>query len=305
MDNVTTKKKRTLYEWLSLRTTKQYITAVVFLLIPLILLILFTYVPLVDMFRYSLYKWDGFGKMKFIGMKNYIELFTKPEYFRMFKTSLYYLVGSFVQIGLALVFAALLMDSKKTKFANFFKGAIFFPYLVNGVAVGFIFLYFYKAGGTLDTLLTGIGIPQESIPLWLKTVGLNNICLAIVSLWRYLGQNMIMFAGSMQSIENDLYEAASLDGASGLQTFRYIILPNIKTVISINMILAVKGAISVFEIPYIMTNGANGTATFVTKTLEVAFTSRKIGMASAMGVVLLILIMIITFIQKRFFEKEG
>lgn len=305
MDNVTTKKKRTLYEWLSLRTTKQYITAVVFLLIPLILLILFTYVPLVDMFRYSLYKWDGFGKMNFIGLKNYKELFTKPEYFRMFKTSLYYLAGSFVQIGLALVFAALLRDSKKTKFANFFKGAIFFPYLVNGVAVGFIFLYFYKAGGTLDTILTGIGIPQESIPLWIKTVGLNNICLAIVSLWRYLGQNMIMFVGSMQSIDGDLYEAASLDGASGIQTFRYIILPNIKTVISINMILAVKGAISVFEIPYIMTNGANGTATFVTKTLEVAFTSRKIGMASAMGVILLILIMIITFIQKRFFEKED
>lgn len=305
MADETTKKKRTLHEWLSLRATKQYITAIVFLLIPLILLILFTYVPLVDMFRYSLYKWDGFGKMKFIGLKNYKELFTKPEYFRMFKTSLYYLVGSFVQIGLALVFAALLMDSKKTKFANFFKGAIFFPYLVNGVAVGFIFLYFYKAGGTLDTLLTGIGIPQESIPLWLKTVGLNNVCLAIVSLWRYLGQNMIMFAGSMQSIDSDMYEAASLDGANGIQIFRYIILPNIKTVISINMILAVKGAISVFEIPFIMTNGANGTSTFVTKTLEVAFTSRKIGMASAMGVILLILIMIITFIQKKFFEKED
>ena len=139
----------------------------------------------------------------------------------------------------------------------------------------------------------------------MKTVGLNNVCLAIVSLWRYLGQNMVMFAGSMQSVDGDLYEAAALDGANQIQIFRYIILPNIKTVISINMILAVKGAISVFEIPYIMTDGANGTATFVTKTLEVAFTSRKIGMASAMGVVLLILIMIITFIQKRFFEKEG
>ena len=290
--------------FLALRSTKQYITSIVFLFIPLILLVLFTYVPLVDMVRYSFYKWDGFGSMKFIGLKNYKDLFTKPEYFSMFKTSLYYLVGSFVQIGLALVFAALLMDAKKVKFSNFFKGCLFFPYLVNGVAVGFIFLYFYKAGGTLDTLLTSLGIPQEALPLWLKTVGLNNICLAVVSLWRYLGQNMVMFIGSMQSVDSDMYEAAALDGANGWQTFRYIILPNIKTVISINMILAVKGAISVFEIPYIMTGGANGTATFVTKTLEVAFTSRKIGMASAMGVVLLIIIMIITFIQKKFFEKE-
>jgi len=306
MDNEAAKrKKRSFSEVMSLRKTKQYITAFWFLLIPLILLVLFTYVPLVDMIRYSFYKWDGFGKMKFIGVDNYVEMFTKPEYFRMFKTSFYYLIGSFIQIGLALVFAALLMDSKKTKFTNFFKGAIFFPYLVNGVAVGLIFLYFYQPGGTLDTLLTSLGFSQETLPLWMKTVGLNNVCLAIVSLWRYLGQNMVMFAGSMQSVDGDLYEAAALDGANQIQIFRYIILPNIKTVISINMILAVKGAISVFEIPYIMTDGANGTATFVTKTLEVAFTSRKIGMASAMGVVLLILIMIITFIQKRFFEKEG
>ena len=286
------------------REKRQYLTSVVFLAIPLVLLIMFTYVPLVDMFRYSLYKWDGFGEMKFIGMKNYVELFTRTEYIRMFETSLYYLVGSFVQIALALVFAELLRDSRRTKFANFFKGCIFFPYLINSVAVGFIFLYFYKAGGTFDTILTAFGIPQESLPLWMKTVGLNNVCLACVSLWRYLGQNVIMFIGAMQSVDGEMYEAAELDGASAFQVFRYITLPNIKTVISINMILAVKGAISVFEIPYIMTNGANGTGTFVTKTLEVAFTTRKIGLASAMGVELLIMIMIVTFIQKKYFEKE-
>ena len=291
-------------EFSSRRSTRQYFTSFVFLLIPLILLILFTYVPLVDMFRYSFYKWDGFGEMKFIGLKNYKELFTKPEYFRMFKTSFYYLVGSFLQIGIALIFAAILTDSKKTKFSNFFKGCIFFPYLINGVAVGFIFLYFFKGGGTLDTFLSMFGIPEEALPMWLKTVGLNNICLAAVSLWRYLGQNVVMFIGAMQSIDADMYEAASLDGANSWQIFTHITLPNIKTVISINLILAVKGAISVFEIPYIMTNGANGTATFVTKTLEVAFTSRKIGMASAMGMILLILIMIITFIQNRFFQEE-
>lgn len=284
------------------RIRKQYITAILFLFIPLVLLILFTYVPLLDMIRYSLYKWNGFGDMKFIGLKNYKDMFMKPEYFRVFKTSFYYLAGSFVQIALALFFAALL--NNKTKFSTFFKGAIFFPYIINGVAVGFIFLYFYRAGGTLDTMLMTLGFRQENIPLWLKNVALINICLAVVSIWRYLGQNMIMFSGAIQSINSDLYEAASLDGANAWQQFRYIILPNIRTVISINMILAVKGAISVFEIPFIMTDGGNGSATFVTKTLEVAFTSRKIGMASAMGVVLLVLIMIITFIQKKFFEEE-
>ena len=280
---------------------KQIITAIVFMACPLILLVLFTYLPLADMVGYSFLKWDGFGDKKFVGLKNYIELFTKPAYFSVFKTSFYYLIGSFVQIGLALVFAALL--NTKTKFANFFRGAIFFPYLINGVAVGFIFLYFYKAGGTLDTVLMALGFEQEALPLWLKNVSLINICLAFVSLWRYLGQNMVMFGGAMKSVNSELYEAAALDGASSVQTFLYVILPSIKTVISINLILAVKGAISVFEIPYIMTGGPNGSGTFVTETLDVAFTSRKIGLASAMGVVLLIIIMLITFIQKRYFEK--
>lgn len=125
-----------------------------------------------------------------------------------------------------------------------------------------------------------------------------------VSLWRYMGQNMVMFSGAMQSINSDLLEAASLDGANSWQQFRYIILPNIKTIVSLNLILAVKGAISVYEIPMIMTNGANGSSTFVMKTLDTAFTSRKIGLASAMGVVLLVFIMIVTFIQKRFIEGK-
>ena len=97
-----------------------------------------------------------------------------------------------------------------------------------------------------------------------------------------------------------MLEAASLDGASNFQQFIYVILPNIKTIVSLNLILAVKGAISVYEIPYIMTNGQNGSSTFVMKTLDTAFVSRKFGLASALGVVLLIFIMIVTFIQKRF-----
>lgn len=294
------KSNKTLKQKLRSRQGQQMITSVLFLAIPLILLIMLTYVPFVEMVRYSFHKWNGFGEMKFIGLQNYKEIFTRPEYFTVLKTSLYYLVGSFVQIALALMFAYIL--NSKVKFGNFFKGTLFFPYLINGVAVGFIFLYFYQRGGTLDTLLTGIGIPAEVLPYWLKDTAIINISLAAVSIWRYLGQNMVMFSGAMQSINGDLYEAAALDGANKWQQFRYIVLPNIKTVVSINMILAVKGAISVFEIPYIMTDGGNGSATFVTKTLEVAFTSRKIGLASAMGVLLLAVILVITYIQKRFFE---
>ena len=220
----------------------------------------------------------------------------------MLKNSIYYFVGSIVQIALALFFATIL--NQKMKGANFFKGVIFFPSLINGVAVGMVFLYFYKGGGTLDTILCALGADPDNLPLWLGNAAIINFSLVFVSLWRYMGQNMVMFNGAIQSVSGELLEAASLDGANTWQQFRYIILPNIKMVVSLNLILAVKGAISVFEIPYIMTGGNNGSSTFVIKTLDTAFKSKKIGLASAMGVVLLIFIMIVTFIQKHFIEGK-
>ena len=297
------KKKNALVEFFSRRAVQKWVIVILFLIIPIALLVVFTYLPLFDMVGYSFFKWNGTSKQKtWIGLNNYIEVFTRPEYLKVLKTSIYYFIGSIVQIILALLFATIL--NYKIKGRNFFKGVIFFPSLLNGVAIGLIFLLFYKGGGTLDSVLTMLGIPQQALPLWLGDVALVNISLVFVSVWRYMGQNMVMFNGAIQSVNTELLEAASLDGANKWQQFWYIILPNIKTIVSLNLILAVKGAISVYEIPMIMTNGANQSATFVMKTLDTAFTSRKIGLASAMGVVLLVFIMIVTFIQKRFIEGK-
>lgn len=297
------KKKNALVEFFSRRAVQKWVIIILFLIIPIALLVMFTYLPLFDMVGYSFFKWNGTSKQKtWIGLNNYIEVFTRPEYLKVLKTSIYYFIGSIVQIMLALFFATIL--NYKIKGRNFFKGVIFFPSLLNGVAIGLIFLLFYKGGGTLDSVLTMLGIPQQALPLWLGDVALVNISLVFVSVWRYMGQNMVMFNGAIQSVNTELLEAASLDGANKWQQFWYIILPNIKTIVSLNLILAVKGAISVYEIPMIMTNGANQSATFVMKTLDTAFTSRKIGLASAMGVVLLVFIMIVTFIQKRFIEGK-
>ncbi len=297
------KKPSRLKEFLSKRKTQKWIIVITFLIVPMFLLITFTYLPFVDMVKYSFMKWDGFSTKKtWIGFDNYIEVFTRPEYLKVMKNSIYYFVGSLIQIALALFFATVL--NSKIKGGNFFKGVIFFPSLINGVAVGMVFLYFYKGGGTLDTILTALGADPEQLPLWLGNAAIINFSLVFVSLWRYMGQNMVMFNGAIQSVSGELLEAASLDGANTWQQFMYIILPNIKTVVSLNLILAVKGAISVFEIPYIMTGGNNGSSTFVIQTLNTAFGSRKIGLASAMGVVLLIFIMIVTFIQKHFIEGK-
>lgn len=115
---------------------------------------------------------------------------------------------------------------------------------------------------------------------------------------------MVMFAGATNSIDGVLFEAAEIDGAGKWKQFCYIILPNIRGIISLNLILAIKGAISVYEIPMIVTNGTNGSKTFVLQTLQTAFTDKKIGLASAMGVILFIIVMAISFVQKRFVEGK-
>ncbi len=296
------RKKRTWHEVFSSRKVQQRITICLFLAIPLILLIMFTYLPLGDMIRYSLYRWDGYSNMQFVGAKNYKTLFSDAQYFSVFKTSIYYFIGSLIQIIIALYFATIFFYKLRGK--NFFKGMIFFPYLLNGVAIGFVFLYFFKQGGVLDNILTMLGVPANNLPLWLGDVAIINISLTFVSVWRYMGQNMVMFSGATQSISGDLFEAAQIDGTNRWQQFRYIILPNIRGIISLNLILAVKGAISVYEIPFVMTKGSGGSMTFVIKTLNTAFTDKKIGLSCAMGVVLLVIVMIVTVVQKRFVEGK-
>ncbi|HWJ79525.1 MAG TPA: sugar ABC transporter permease [Niallia sp.] len=273
-----------------------------FSLIPVLLLVTFSYLPVINMFFYSFTEWNGFSPTKeFVGLDNYIDIFTDPEYFQVFKVSVYYFVATFVQMGIALYFATIL--SFNVRFKNFFKGVLFFPYLLNGVAIGFMFLFFFRPEGTLDTFLTIIGL-EGLIQQWLRNPDIINISLAGTSVWRYMGFNFIIFLGAISSIPKEVYEAAEIDGANKWYQFRYIILPSIMMIIQLNLILAVSGAISVFEIPYIMTGGANGSETFVIQTVDLAFKFNKFGLASAMGIVLLGIVVVVTIIQRLAFKKE-
>lgn len=273
-----------------------------FSLIPVLLLLTFSYLPVLNMFFYSFTEWNGFSPTKeFVGLENYVDIFTDPEYFQVFKVSIYYFVATFVQMGIALYFATIL--SFNVRFKNFFKGVLFFPYLLNGVAIGFMFLFFFRPEGTLDTFLTMIGL-EGLIQQWLRNPEIINISLAGTSVWRYMGFNFIIFLGAISSIPKEVYEAAEIDGANKWHQFRYIILPSIMMIIQLNLILAISGAISVFEIPYIMTGGANGSETFVIQTVDLAFKFNKFGLASAMGIILLGIVVVVTIIQRLAFKKE-
>lgn len=278
------------------QATEKRLLIFTFTIIPVLLLLTFSYYPLVKMFQYSLTNWNGYSpNPDFVGLDNYKTVLTKPAYFTVFKTSLYYFIATFFQLGIALLFATIL--SFKVKFANFWKGVLFFPYLLSGVAIGFIFLYFYKGGGTLDTVLEMLGLGDQ-IQLWLGNRAINNISLAFTSVWRYTGFNFLVFLGAIQSINPEIYEAAEIDGANRWNQFRYIIFPSIRNIIFLNIILGVSGSLSVFDIPYIMTGGSNGTTTFVIQTIDTAFKYNKVGLASAMAIILLVIVVVVTLVQR-------
>jgi multiple sugar transport system permease protein len=272
-----------------------------FLIVPLVLLIVFTYAPIANMVAYSFTDWDGVSpELHYTGTGNYAEIFTREDLFRVFFVSGYYLAASAVQIAAALYFATIL--SFNVRFRSFYKGVLFFPYLINGVAIGFVFLYFFQDGGTLDSVLSWFGTDTDHA--WLGDPTSANTSLAGVSVWRFTGLNFVLFLGAIQSIPSELYEAAQLDGASRWQQFRHLIAPSIRPVLSLSVILAVSGSLAVFEIPYIMTAGATGTSTFVIQTVKLAFQFNKTGLASAAAVVLLVIILVITWIQRRLVPDE-
>ena len=280
------------------------ITPWLFLIVPLLLLGVFTYLPAANMLYYSLTNWNGFeaSPKVFVGLDNYAAIFTRDDILPVFAVSLYYFFASFVQMAIALYFATVLSFS--TRFQNLFKGIIFFPSLVNGVAIGFVFLYVFQPGGTLDTVLAAGGLDGLS-KFWLGDPDVVNYSLAGTSVWRYTGLNFVLFLGAIQSIPKELYEAADIDGATKWQQFLFIIAPGIKRIISLSFILAVSGSLAVFEIPFIMTNGANGSMTFVIKTVALGLgTFHKVGLASAMAVVLLIIVLLVTLLQRRLVPDE-
>ena len=285
------------------RAIKKYLFIASFLIVPLLLLITFTYLPLVGLAGFSFTWWNTIEPPEWVGFQNYIEIFTRRAYWTALVNSLYYLVATFIQLGLALFFAAVLTFTKR--FSKIFRAFIFFPFLLNGVAAGLMFrLFFTPEIGTLYAIfqLLGITAPASflALPIW------NNVMLASVSVWRFMGLNFVMFLGVMASVDKELYEAAKLDGANSWQIFWSIIFKSILPVIFLNMILAVRGALTVFEVPYIITGGSDGTSTFVIEAYRISIQRAplNVGMGSALSIVMLLIVIAATIVQKIFFRED-
>ena len=257
------------------------LVVITFMFVPLLLLLVFTYIPFAEMIGFSFYDMKYIGERTFVGLDNYKEVFQRTEIFKSLLVSLYYMGGVVVQLALALFFATMMVF--KVKGESFFKATLFFPYLICGIAIGFIFKFFYARGFVLDSILQMFGMNLEDIPLWLQDQKINNISLAATSVWRYTGQNVVLFLGAMMSVDRELYEAASLDGANRWHQFKYIILPSIKSIIVLNIILCVSGCLSAFEPPYVITNGMAGTGTYFVIMNRLAHENQRVGLACAMA----------------------
>jgi multiple sugar transport system permease protein len=302
-------RSKSLLRWLKTYTGQKYFTTCLFLLAPVLLLVLFTAIPALNMVSYSFQERDQFGlNARWVGLDNYKAVFTQSDILMPLMTSVYYMAGAVVQIVVALLIANILCT--KIRWANFFKGVIFFPYMMNGIEVAIIFRRFFYASdgvinkyeGILNSIIQLFGGEPR---IWLSASPvLANICMVFVSNWRYIGFNIIMFIGAIQSINPEIFEAANLDGAGEGQQFRYIIFPSIRPIVTLQMVLAIRGAISVYEIPYVIAQGRNGTESFVMKSVDTAFKMQRFGLASAMGIVLLLIIIFATVLQ-RLVLKEG
>lgn len=286
--------------------TQRRLILFAFVTVPLLLLMTFAYYPAMELVRLSFTDWNGISaNQNYIGWANYKEVFSNPDIFGVFRNNVAYFVVGIVQNIVALYFAVIL--NGKLKGRNLFRLLLFLPYILNGVAVAYLFGYVYDTtNGSLNYVLGQLGFGKLAETSWLGTTSIVNYTLASVGFWRFMGFNMVIYLAALQSIPNDLYEAASIDGANGWHKFIYITLPNIYKIIELNLFLTVTGALEVFDLPFVLTKGgpAGASETFVMKIIETAFQFNNYGLASAMSVVLLLFVIVVLSIQRYLLNRK-
>ncbi|WP_097005914.1 carbohydrate ABC transporter permease [Lacrimispora amygdalina] len=270
------------------------------LIIPMILLIGFVVVPAFDLIRMSFTNWDGYSKtFDLIGLDNYEAMFKNKDLWLSLRNNAVYFFGHLIFIPMELLFAVLL--TSRLRAARFYKTMVFMPYIINGVAISYAFSYFFSPiNGAFDEILTMVHL-EGFISNWLSDPKIVNFVLTFVSLWRFSGYHVILFMAALQSLPQDVQEAARVDGANAWQMFRNIQIPAIMLMVDFVLFDNIRGALQVFDIPYVMTSGGPGYAssTFTLYTIDTAFKYSNFGLASTMAVAIMVMIVIIYLIQNK------
>ncbi|MBS5114966.1 MAG: sugar ABC transporter permease [Erysipelotrichaceae bacterium] len=270
----------------------------------LIIFLIFSIYPIFNMIGLSFYEWDFISPTKvFVGFKNYVNLFKDAEFFQTLTNTIVYMVLT-VGIGLILgIFLALFLK-KDTKVNKFMQSIIFSPYIVSLASVSFLWMWLMNTDfGLINYILSIFNIPAID---WLGSPKIALFSLVIISVWKTLGYNTIIILSALQSIPKYLYEAASLDRANKKQVFFKITLPMISPTLFFLTIVNIIASFKVFDTIQIITQGGpqNSTNTLVYSLYEYGFKFYKIGYASTIGVVLLVIISVFTVIYFKLLSKK-
>lgn len=270
-----------------------------FFLSPYIIgLLLFWIGPVIASFLISFTDWELVGKPLWVGFENYKNLFTDKLFIKSLVNTAYYTLLS-VPLGMVLSLLLAVAMNQKLKGIVFFRTAFFLPHISSMVAVALLWKWIYNSEyGLLNYFIGLIGLSPKN---WLGNPKLAMPALVLMSVWKGLGYNMMIWLAALQGIPEDLYEAARIDGASKWQQFRNITIPLLSPTTFMLLILGIIGSFKVFEQSYVMTSGgpAHATYTLVLYIYSNAFEWLRMGYASAMAYILAIIIFIITIIQLK------
>ena len=281
------------------------------MLAPMMLgFVIFTYVPIVYILRYSLYNSNGF-KESWVGLNNFVRLFTRDAtYWKSLVTTFILAFGKLlIEIPLAMILALLL--NKGIKVTGFFRVTLFLPAIISTAICGLIFsLMFASYNGIINTMLQNWGWIQKPIS-WFSNRWTALLVLGLASVWNNFGINMIFFLMALQSVPKELYESASIDGITPVRRFFSITLPMIGPTFQSVLLMAIVGSLKMADLILASTNGqpAGGTEVVMTYVFKYFFgySGRRVevGYASAMAVVTGIILAIVSFVYMRMTKKIG
>jgi len=279
-------------------------TAYLFLLIPIFILFFIKIYPVFYNIFLSFTNYDLFSPLEFVGLKNYRDVFSQDVNLKAIRNTVLFAVGA-VPIGtsLALVVAGLLNQPIRGRIL--FRFFFYLPVITSVVVSAMIWRWIYSPQfGLLNFALGFFGIPPQS---WLNDPKLALPSLVVITIWGALGGHMIIFLAALQDIPNELREAAAIDGAKGWQTFLYVIIPLLRPVILFVVVTYSIGIFRNFGLIFLLTQGGpqNTTNTLVWEVYQNAFGYLRFGRASALAMVLLFTILVITFLNFRLLREEN
>lgn len=287
---------------------------IIFLAPAFILFTLVLFYPVCQAVYYSLCKYKINYQPEFIGIDNYVKLFTKDKTMMVaLRNSIFFMVFSCVtQLLFGLVLAALLTNIKTGR--NVFKNIYYLPCVLSSAALGLLWMFVFTPKLGINQMLASMGFLNDCTegPQWLfNTDGyiiLPIIVISCVALWQYVGQSMMLYMAQISGISNDVFEAAYIDGCNKPQAFRYITLPLIKPMVATAMSLNAIGSLKFFDLIYNMIpEGFLGNKAHVLAThlYDQAFRYSKLGYGSAIGMVLLVMCLVMTFLINKFVKVDS